>query len=392
MGKTVSEGISEKEQQEEEQEDIATEDSQLYILLYSNADTKCVFVESTETGRQEEFEYNGGTYIKNRYGDSITISQLQIGELVEITHTKKNVLTEIKVAEDAFIFDDVSNFAIESGKEMITIMGSKYYYDESLKVFSDSGIISMSELNQKDILCFRGVDKKILTVSVVQGHGTVSLRSTEDFEGGMITIGSIVAQEITADMSLVIPEGTYTLSVAHDGYGGSREITVNRFEELTIDLDTLKGDGPGYCMLNITVVPESAQVTLNGAELDCSQAMEIKYGAYKVKAEADGYTAYSGTLVVNSAEAAITIELEAEEAEETEAEETEKKDSEAEDTEKKASKAEDAEKKASEAEETEKKASEAEETAKKDSEAEETEKKASENKDSAADENKDAKK
>lgn len=184
MGKTVSEGISEKEQQEEETEDIIIEDSQLYILLYSNTDIQSVFLEGTETGRQEEFEYNGGTCIKDRNGDSMTISQLQIGELVEIIYTEKNILTEIKVAEDTFVLENVSNFEIDSDKEMITIMDNEYYYDESLKIFSDSGIISMNELSTKDILCFRGVDKKILTVSVVQGHGNVSERGTKDFEGG----------------------------------------------------------------------------------------------------------------------------------------------------------------------------------------------------------------
>ena len=332
-GKTVGESIAEKEQEEsEESQETVTEDAQLYILLYSNADTQRVFLESTESGRQEEYEYNGGTYIRNRYGDSITISQLQIGELVEVSYTEKKVLTELRVAKDTFLYDEVSNYKIDSGRDIISIIDSNYYYDEKLKVFSDSGIISMNELGQNDVLSFRGVEKKLLSISVEQGHGTITLRNTEDFVGGMITIGNVVAQTITEDMTLEIPEGSYTLSVAHDGYGGSREIIVNRFEELVIDLDALKGDGPGYCKLYITAVPEGAKVALNGAEVDCTQPMEIKYGAYRLTAEAEGYVTYSGTLVVNSEEAAFTIELESEEEAEKEATEEESKEDSKEDS------------------------------------------------------------
>ncbi len=312
---------AQEEQKEEQQEAEDTEDEEIYILLYYNAENLCVFVQNAQTGRQEEFSYNGGTYIRNRYGDSTTISQLQVGELVRLTYTEKKVLTEIAVAADAFLFENVTGFSIDKEEAILSLAGSNYYYDEELKVFSEDGIISLNDLSSQDTICIRGQEKKILTIVVDRGHGTVTFRNTELFEGGMISIGNVAAKKVTKDMRLEIPEGTYTLSVANDGYGGSKKITVNRFEELSVDLNELKGEGPRYCKLTFQVTPENAVVTIDGEEVDCSQVQELKYGNYKLKAEAEGYEPWKATLVVSSEEAEITIEMESQTDSEEEKEE-----------------------------------------------------------------------
>lgn len=319
--KQKEETAREEEQQQEIEEPV--EDTKLYILLYSNADTQRIFLECVETGRQEEYEYNGGTYIHNRYGDSITIAQLQVGALIQISYTEEKMLTEVSESADTFLYDGITNFRVDSEKGILSVADSNYYYDEELKIFSDNGIISLNELSEIDTICIRGQGKEILTLVVTKGHGTIALKNTELFEGGMITIGNVAAREITQDMVIEVPEGTYTLSVANDGYGGSKEITVERFEEIDVDLDTLKGDGPGYCMMKINVTPSDAEVTINGGAVDCSGLLELKYGSYKLEAEAEGYTDFSGTLVVNSKEAAISIELDKESETETSEENTE---------------------------------------------------------------------
>lgn len=300
------------EEATEIQDEEPVTDDQLYILLYSNTDTGRLFVENVETGRQEEFEYNGGTYIYDRYGKSVTMERLKSGELIHISYTEGKVLTEIQTATETFVYDTVTKFRIDDEKDMITIAGSNYYYDEAMIVFSGNGIISLNELSKNDVLCIRGLDKKILTVSVTRGHGTVALKNTDVFQGGMVTIGNAAAAEITGDMVLEVPEGTHILSVANDGYGGTMEITVNRFEEVSVDLNTLKGEGPSYCTLTLSVVQENARVFIDGVLTDHEKPIQLKYGAYQITIEAKDQEDWSGKLVVNSPEADIKIDMEEE--------------------------------------------------------------------------------
>ncbi len=299
----------EQEEEAQQQETAQETDPQLYILLYSNSETGRVFLQGTEDGRQEEFEYNGGTYIYGRYNDSLTMSDLKVGELLKLTYTEKKVLTKVEIATDAFFYEGVTDFTIDEERSIVSARGSNYYYDEDLKIFSEDGIISLNDLSSQDEICMRGMDKEILTIVVTRGHGTLVFKNTALFEGGMASIGNVAAMPITPDLVIEIPEGKHTLSVANEGYGGSKEITITRFEELIVDLDTMKGDGPQYGRVKIDVTPTDAKVTIDGGAADCSQVLEMKYGTYRLKAEAEGYQTWSGKMVVSSKEAAFSITL-----------------------------------------------------------------------------------
>lgn len=299
----------EKEEEQQQQTAETEKDEQLYILLYSNTETNRVFLQGTQTGRQEEFEYNGGTYIHGRYDESLTIGELKVGELLKLTYTDKKILTEIQVAKEAFFCEGITDFSIREDEAVFSVGDSNYYYDEDLKIFSEDGIISLNELSSIDTVCLRGMGKQIITIVVTRGHGTLVFRNTELFEGGMVTVGNEAAQRVSRDMTIEVPEGTHVLSVAHEGYGGSKEITVERFGELLIDLDTLKGDGPKHGRVKINVTPENAKVTIDGGLADCSQVLELEYGTYRLKAEAEGYEDWSGQLVIRGAESAVEIEL-----------------------------------------------------------------------------------
>ena len=75
------------------------------------------------------------------------------------------------------------------------------------------------------------------------GHGTLSLTNTTLFEGSYLQLNKDIFVLISDSMEMEIPEGSYTLKVANDGWGGTTEIEVVRGETTEVDLDTLKGEG-----------------------------------------------------------------------------------------------------------------------------------------------------
>lgn len=296
------------EKKDEAQEDIVR-DASLYILLHKDPEAECLFLQSADTGRQDEFSYSGATYVYNRYGDSSSISQLPVGALVYLSYTERNMLTAVKEAADAFFYEDIADYRRGEGENTFSILGDSYYYDEDLKVFSKEELIGLSEVGGQDALTVRGVGRRILSIVVSRGHGTVSLKNTEPFQGGMVAIGNVESRVVDSDMTLEIPEGTYRISVALDGYGGSREVTVERFQDTVVDLQEIWGEGPQYCNLRIVTDPVGAAVYLDGKQTDFSTAQPIKYGVYQLMASAEGYEAQHGKLIVSSPEAEIAVRL-----------------------------------------------------------------------------------
>lgn len=172
---------------------------------------------------------------------------------------------------------------------------------------SDGSPLQLSDLTALDTLRVVGIDKKIYSISVTTGHGSLKLVNTGVFDGSYIQVGSKVFAQITGEMTIEIPEGTYTAAVANNGYGGSTEITITRGQETVLDLETLKGEGPKYGSILFAVNVEGAWLQVDGQLVDYSQPVELQYGVHTLTVTADGYDTYSKKLFVNSPEATIAI-------------------------------------------------------------------------------------
>ncbi len=305
----------EKEAQEDKEEaEELQQPETLYVVTGIDADHKLLTLRDCETAKERPYSYSGGTYIKDKYGSSLTVGQLSLGELVTIEQ-KKDILTTVQISKEAFFYDDLHNYTLDKDQKSLTVGSDSYYYDEELLAYHDGSRVSVSEISEQDKICLKGVGQKIYVILVETGHGTVVLENTETFQGGYITIGNILSRKITPQMRIEVAEGTYVLAVANNGYGGSRNITVEANTELKVNLDELKGEGPKRCKIQFKVTPENTvtKVYLDGELADISQPIEVSYGTHRLQAEAEGYASWNKTLIVNSASAEIVIELKTEE-------------------------------------------------------------------------------
>ena len=282
----------------------------LYEVLSVNTTNGTIQLYSLGQKQQEAFAYNDGTGFLNKYGDYMSIAELLPGRVVTITQSPKTKeLMQVQITPQVWEYDDITRFSIEEDQNMIQIAGTKYYYEADLTVFSDENEIQLSDITDKDILRIIGIDRKILSVSVTSGHGTITLKNTELFEGGWLSIGTKVYLPVTKDMQVEMTEGTYLLSVANDGYGDSKEIVVTRGEETVVDLNELKGEGPKFCEVTFEVGVENAVMTIDGEKIDYTKPQKLKYGVHKLEIVAEGYDTWSKRLYVHTGEATIQVAM-----------------------------------------------------------------------------------
>ncbi len=298
--------------QEEDSQEETEEEIQIPEILYAvtgiDTEHQLLTLRDCETGREKPYSYTGGTYIRNKYGDSLAIGQLSQGDLVTVEEEDEK-LTAVQISKDAFTYDDLYNFTLDKEQNSLTVGKESYYFDENLLVLHGQSKISVSEISEHDNICMKGVGQHIYVIQVDAGHGTVVLENTDLFQGGYITIGNILSKKITPQMRIEVPEGTYLLAVANNGYGGSRNITVEANREVKVNLDELKGEGPKQCQIKFKVTPEQAVVQLDGQPVDISQPIQVSYGVHQLTAKAEGYADWKRTLIVNSSEAELPIKM-----------------------------------------------------------------------------------
>ena len=261
------------------------------------------------------YYYSSSTVFYNKFGNRTPVTNLEPGLLVTIGDIDSSGnLSEVHISDKAWVYDNVQRFSVNPDMEMLKIGTGKYRFTKETMVFSGNQRLQMTDLKEGDVLSVVGQDKNVLSVRVTTAQGTLSLSNTELFEGSFLQLGTKIFTEITPDMELSVPEGTYVLRVANKGWGGSTEVTITRGRTTYVDLNKIKGDGPSYGKIKFVIDDPSAVLLIDGKETDYEKPVKLTYGSHSIVV----YSTESGTwkrnLFVNSEESTIVIELSGEES------------------------------------------------------------------------------
>ena len=306
------------------EEETQAEESSLYTVSGVDTTLSTMTFLNIDTGRYEQYSYTDGTIFKDRHGSLISAASMVPGKVVTLTLRDKDLILEkVEQSADAWEMDDIGKFSYNEEDKIFTIGDTKYSYDEELQVFSGDAAIELSAVTGQDTLRIQGIDRKVLSVSVTTGHGVIQLVNTQALEGGWLSLNHKNYYKITENMQLEVPEGTYELTVAGNGYGGSTEVAVTRNEQTSVDVDSIKGEDPKYCTLTFAVDVAGALMYIDGSQVDYTQPLQLQYGIHSIQITADGYDTWSKRLYVNSPEAQIEIALSGDDTRSTETESTE---------------------------------------------------------------------
>ena len=302
----------ETESGSQEEPDSADED--LYLVVAIDQIEESMRLYRYANGMEYRYYYGTRTRFHDKYGGRTTVMNFTEGSVISLGNVdSEGILREAQVSDSVWTYDGITRFSVEENRNVLEIAGSRYKYDDSTYVFSGDKLVSMTDLAQGDTIRVVGRDKQILSVNVTTGQGMLALENTELFEGSFLQLGSKIFAEITSDMQMSVEEGTYKLVVANKGWGGSRDVTINRGETTTVDLDEIKGEGPKVGLIRFLIDVEDAVLILDGKEMDHSGPLPITYGEHSLGVVASGYDVWKRTLHVNSKEATLVIELKKEE-------------------------------------------------------------------------------
>lgn len=280
------------------------------IVVDINKDDSTVTFLNLDLGRRYTLSMDGTTMLYDKYGESVSLDQIQVGDIVDITFLKtKNHLTSMKLSATAWHYDNVERYEINTVRNEVSIGSEIYKLSENTQYLSDGRSIEKMDINPTDILSFQGIDNTVLSINVEKGHGYLRLVNDENFVGGWIEIGQSQIQKITEDMLLTVPEGSYQVNISHRGGGGTKDVVINRNEETTLDIGDLAVVETQYGMVLFSLNPSGADLYIDGSAVDASQPITLEYGIHQIIAKADGYQSLTQYLRVGQASAGIDVVL-----------------------------------------------------------------------------------
>ena len=255
--------------------------------------------------------YDGTTVITDKYGEALSAAQLAPGDIVEINfqHIPKKCVS-INVSPAAWEQEVSAGFEVNPARGQMVFHGEVYTLPERMVLLSGGEEIELEDLNERDVLSVKGIDNTIYSILVEKGHGYLRLIGEEYFVGGFVEIGQKMAQRITEDMLLTVPEGEYNIVVRNGSHGGSKTATIYRDEETVLDVSDLKGEEVKTGKVFFTLTPADANVYIDGEKIDTSTYVELEYGVHQMIVKAAGYETISQYLKVGQENANLNVEME----------------------------------------------------------------------------------
>lgn len=293
------------------------------ILVARDPENSTLTFLNLELGRRYTLSLDGTTRLYDKYGDSVTLEQIQTGDIVDITFLKtKKHLTTMQISSQAWVYTDVERYEINPVRSEVTIGSQIYKITSNTQYLSGGRNIESMDLNVTDVLTFMGIGNQVLTIRVDKGHGYLRLENDEKFVDGWIEIGQALIQRITEDMLLVVPEGSYQVNITNRGGGGVKNVVIKRNEETLLDIGDLEIPEPQHGVVLFSLDPVSAELYIDGNKVDPSGPIDLEYGLHQLITRATGYRSITQYIRVAQPSVGINITLEINDSEKEDTSET----------------------------------------------------------------------
>lgn len=287
-------------------EEVEPADEVSMVAIVSNVDevNEKITLRAVSYETEIILSFNGGADIKDKYGDILSMSQVELGSIVDIVYdANRDKLLSLYMSKDENVkkLQEVSGAEIDYLEKTVQIDGKTYQMSDSISTFSDNTEIGLDEICSEDQLSVWLYNDIVCSMYVELGHGYVRLSDYASYIGGMVEIGYDVIVPVTEDMLLTVREGEYMLRIAKGDDVGTKKVEVIKNQEIDISLADIAIEPKQMGSVLFKVTPSDAAVYIDGMQVNTEGAVDIVYGKHKIYIAADGYQTYSASFNVNYA-------------------------------------------------------------------------------------------
>lgn len=251
-----------------------------------------------------ELSYNGGTDVRDKYDNQISMTNLNLGSVVDIVYdANRNKLISLAISgnDKVTMLQEVVGATIDYDANKLKMNYQEYDLGKNVCAFSDNREIGLDEICSEDQLTVWLYNNMVCSVYVDLGHGYVKLSDYETYIGGTVEIGYDVIAPVTEDMLLTVREGTYTLRISKGNDSGTKEVKVVKNQETDVSLSDIAIEPKQIGSVLFEVTPGDAAVYIDGKQVNTEGAVELTYGKHSIYITAPGYGSYSASFNVSYA-------------------------------------------------------------------------------------------
>ena len=167
-----------------------TETTELFLVTGMDTSGSTLSLRSVATGQEETVPYNGTTYFSDKYGTMISLASIDPGDAVTVSYSDDGVLLRVQLSGETFTMQGVSDYTLDLNRRVFSTGGTNYRIASGTPVYENGRDEGLFSVHEGDILDVTGLDKDVLSFTVVTGTGTIELQNIGVFEGVWLNLDS----------------------------------------------------------------------------------------------------------------------------------------------------------------------------------------------------------
>jgi len=280
------------------------------VLVSVNTEDKDFVIHRTAEDDDTVLSYTGATVVQDQYESPLTMEQLTVGEILDVAYDSESGRAgSIAIFRDAFCYEGLTKCRIDEGKGTLETGNEVLRVSGQTRVFSEGREIGINEILNQDTVTVRGIGHDVSSIVIENGHGYLSLKDADALLGGWIEVGQAVISQITQEMFLTVPEGSYQVRLTAGDVDEAREVTIKRNEESVLDLGDIELKVPVNGQVRLVISPSTATVRIDDVTVNAAYAVRLPFGMHQITASADGYDTVSEYFEVTGEDTRVKLTL-----------------------------------------------------------------------------------
>lgn len=284
------------------------------VLFHSiDPDSETVYFDVIENDETIALSYDGTTTVSGKFGDPMSMAQLNMGDVVNIAYNSSlNKVGAIVINSDVNEIREVSRFALSDNHETFFIGEEAYSLAPFVKVYSSGEKIDLERLIKQDSLTIYEEGRNIISIRVEDGHGYLELLNEDALVGGWIEVGQTMISQVMEGMLFTLPEGDYSVRLSNDGIEEYRDVSIVRNEVTSLDLSDIESPVPERGVVRFKIFPQSATTYVDGNYINTAYAVRLPVGMHEITVADSGYYTVSEYFEVTGLDQEVSIDLDLE--------------------------------------------------------------------------------
>jgi hypothetical protein len=260
-------------------------------------------------GRTNTYEVADSTHIRNRFGATLSFSELRIGMIIDVGYDAQNMsAATLSESPQAFEFRFQNNVRVNLENARITLGNDSYDFNSQTMVRYRGDPYPISQITPMDTVTLVGYHNTIWFVQLEGSHGFLRIEQDDKVIDGTLAIDASIFM-LLKDAVEPIPlvEGTHRVVVEGQNIEPFIDnVVIRPGETLMLSLiDVVLRSA----MLQVTTSEADAVIIINGEALTEPGPAEVTFGEHIIRVEKDGFMPVEQSVTVGRHFEEVFIEM-----------------------------------------------------------------------------------